>query len=389
MVEVVVPQMSEVASEIVLVRWLKSEGDSVHKGEPLFELDTDKYVVEIEAFEDGTLAEIVVAAGAVVEPGQVVAKIRGDGVSGGVTEAAPAATVQSSAPRTIAGEQAPSRRKVLASPKARRLAQELGLDVTVLTGSGSGGLITSDDVRKAADDRPVEAVTDHDLEPLSDARRVIGARMQDSKQTVPHFYVMADVDMSDAVRLREHSTDALGWQRPPTYTDLIVAACARAFRDVPDLNVRLDGDGLRRRATIDIGIAVGSEEGLIVPVLERVDRLGLRTLSTRTREAVARARAGRLLASDLIERSMVVSNLGMHGVDAFIAIVDKPDPMILAAGRVAQRCVVVDGVPSVTWQCTLSLSADHRVLDGFGAARFLGAVERQLQDCFAFLQEEA
>jgi pyruvate dehydrogenase E2 component (dihydrolipoamide acetyltransferase) len=383
MVEVVVPQISEVASEIVLVRWLKSEGEPVIKGEPLFELDTDKYVVEIEAFEDGTLTEILAAAGTVVEPGQVVARIKRDAAPAHIVPAAPDSSEYVGDDGADAGDVAHRRRKVLASPKARRLAHELGVDLGLLAGSGSGGLITSDDVHRAV------AATDNRLEPLSDARRTIGARMQDSKQTVPHFYVMVDVDMNEAVRLRRHCTETLGWERPPTYTDLVVAACAQALRELPDLNVRLEGERLRRRATVDVGIAVGLEDGLIVPVLDGVDRLPLRTLSERAREAVERARSGRLQVSDLGERSMVISNLGMHGVDAFIAIVDKPDPMILAAGRVAERCVVVDGAPSVSWQCTLSLSADHRVLDGFAAARFLGVVRRRLEACFVLLPEEA
>jgi pyruvate dehydrogenase E2 component (dihydrolipoamide acetyltransferase) len=385
MIEVVVPQISEVASEIVLVRWLKSEGDEVVKGEPLFELDTDKYVVEIEAFENGTLAEIVVAEGTVVEPGQVVARINGDHTPVHTGPPVPAARELAHASAVVDVPEAAPKQKVLASPKARRLAQELGLDVALLTGTGRGGLVTSGDVLAAGTRAPTSAAPG--IEPLSDARRAIGARMQHSKQTVPHFYVMADADMSEAVRLREHCTETLGWERPPTYTDLIVAACAKALASLPELNVRLREDGLERRTTIDIGVAVGLDDGLIVPVLQSVDRLPLQTLSTNARDAAERARAGRLIASDVAERSMVVSNLGMHGVDAFIAIVDTPDPMILAAGRVAERCVVVDGRPAVRWECTLALSADHRVFDGFAAARFLGAVQQDLQDCFSMLPE--
>lgn len=388
MIDIVVPQISEVASEIVLVRWLKSEGEAVRKGDPLFEIDTDKYVVEIEAFEDGTLAEVVVAAGTVVEPGQVVGRL-GNGVSPSSPGAAPLERVHE--PRTPALSTPDERgeRKVLASPKARRLAQELGVDVSALAGTGSGGIVTSDDVRSAADELGPERSTEAAVEPLSDARRAIGARMQASKQTVPHFYLMVDVDMSEAVRLRSHCVDTLGWAKPPTFTDLIVAACARALRSCPDANVRLESEGLRRRTTADIGIAVGFEEGLVVPVIQEADQLELEALSSQSRAAAERARSGHLLGSDLAERSMVVSNLGMHGVDAFIAIVDQPDPMILAAGQVTERCLVIDGTPAVRWGCTLTLSADHRVLDGFVAARFVGAVKSQLENVFSFLPEEA
>jgi len=389
MIDVVVPQMSEVASEIVLVRWLKSEGESVRKGEPLFELDTDKYVVEIEAFEDGVLTEVVVTAGSVVEPGEVVGRLGGVGkpVTPVAPRPEPAHEPRPSAP--IESDGAGRTRRALASPKARRLARELSVDISGLVGTGSGGMVTSDDVRRAGADTGSEQKATTGVEPLSPARRAIGLRMQASKQTVPHFYVMVDVDMSEAVRLRLHCVDVLGWARAPTFTDLIVAACARALRTCPEANVRLEGEGLRRHTTSDVGIAVGFEEGLVVPVIQEADQLELEELSNRAREAAERARGGRLLGSDLAERSMVVSNLGMHGVDAFVAIVDQPDPMILAAGRVAERCVVVDGAPAVTWGCTLTLSADHRVLDGFVAARFVGAVKSELENVFSFLPEEA
>jgi pyruvate dehydrogenase E2 component (dihydrolipoamide acetyltransferase) len=379
-IEVVVPQISEVASEIVLVTWLKSEGEPVVKGEPLFELDTDKYVVEIEAFADGTLLEVVVPAGSVVEPGQVVARIGADG------ETAPSRTDADRSPATRDG--APRGSKVLASPKARRLAGELGVDLDAVTGTGTGGLISADDVLAAAGPARTAGSSDEGVEPLSDARRAIGARMQASKQSVPHFYVLVDVDMGEAVRLRARCVDDLGWERAPTFTDLIVLACGRALLACPEVNVKLADGGLRRRSTVDIGIAVGFEDGLIVPVVRDVDRLELRALSQATREAAERARSGRLLGADVAERSMVVSNLGMHGVDAFVAIVDEPDPVILAAGRVAERSVVIDGATAVGWRCTLALSADHRVLDGFAAARFLNAVKSELETA-SFLPEEA
>ncbi len=387
MVDIVVPQMSEVASEIILVRWLKSEGDDVLTGEPLFELDTDKYVVEIEAFESGTLTEVIVAAGSVVEPGQVVARILGDG-----DELPLVAPPVEAAPRGVSVEgngEAPAR-KILASPKARRLARELGVDISSLSGTGAGGLITAEDVQGASVQAPVDDPTKATgVQPLSDARRAIGARMQESKRTVPHFYVLVEVDMGEAVRLRSHCAETLGWPKPPTFTDLIIAACARALRERPEVNVLLEDEGVRRRRSIDVGMAVGFEDGLIVPVLQNVDGLELQELSSAAQAAAERARSGRLLGSDLGERSMVVSNLGMHGVDAFIAIVDQPDPMILAVGRVAERCVVIDGAPAVTWGCTLTLSADHRVLDGFLAARFIAVVKSELESAFRLLPQEA
>ena len=269
MIDIVVPQISEVASEIVLVRWLKAPGDAVSKGEPLFELDTDKYVVEIEAFEDGTLAEVLVTDGTVVEPGQVVARLEGAAgasISGAPT---PPQLREPEKPAPIATHGARGEHGALATPKARRLARDLGVDVSALTGTGKGGMVTADDVHGAA--AKAQPTPDPGLEPLSRARRVIGSRMQESKRTAPHFYVMLDVDMSEAVRLRRHCVDKLGWERPPTFTDFIVAACARALRADSDANVRLEDGGLRRRATVDIGLAVGLEDGLTVPVIQEAD----------------------------------------------------------------------------------------------------------------------
>jgi pyruvate dehydrogenase E2 component (dihydrolipoamide acetyltransferase) len=356
--DVVVPQLGEVASDVVLVRWLKREGDEVRKGEPLFELDTDKYVVEIQAVEDGTLVQIVVSEREEVSPLQVVARLL------------PAAASVASGPSARAG------RRVLASPKARSLAGKLG------------GLITAEDVRAlAAREAPVQAATTH--VPLSRARRAVAARTQASKREAPHFYLLADADMSEALRLRAHCAEALGWERLPSYTDLLVAACARALGRCPEANVVFSEEGLRRRESVDVGVAVALDDGLLSPVVRDAGALGLRELSERRRALVARARRGRLTGADAGERSIVVSNLGMYGVDAFIAIIDLPDPMILAAGRVAERCVPVDGVPAVRPACTLALSVDHRALDGVVAARFLGLLRESLEEAFVLLGEGA
>ena len=381
MVDVVVPQISEVASEIVLVRWLRTPGDRITKGAPLFELDTDKYVVEIEAFDDGVLAEILVEAGATVEPGQVVGRLQ---IADADDQGIQSETIGNRPARATAAADPvspPARQNVLASPKARTIAKERGIDIRSVPGTGRGGVVTAADVLAATPDTSFVA--------LSPIRQTIGARMQASKRDVPHFYLMVDVDMSEAVRLRTACVENLGWSRPPTFTDLIVMACARALRHLPEANVRLDDGGLRRRTSIDIGIAVSCDDGLRVPVIAKVDQLGLTQLSEAARTAAERAREGRMLGSDLGERSMVVSNLGMHRVDAFVAIVDQPDPMILATGQVAERSVVIDGAPAARWGCTLTLSADHRVFDGAGAAQFVVRVKDELESATDFVSDAA
>jgi pyruvate dehydrogenase E2 component (dihydrolipoamide acetyltransferase) len=211
--------------------------------------------------------------------------------------------------------------------------------------------------------------------------------MQASKREVPHFYLLVDVDMGEATKLRGHCTRVLRWERPPSFTDLVAGACARALTVVPEANVSFRDGGLAERSVANVGIAVSVENGLVVPVLRDAAGLDLRRLSASARVLVERAREGRLRETDVDGRSLVVSNLGMHGVDAFVAIVDMPDPMILAVGRIADRCVVIDGVPAVRPTCTLTLSVDHRAFDGVLGARFLETVKEVLEDPWSLLQE--
>jgi pyruvate dehydrogenase E2 component (dihydrolipoamide acetyltransferase) len=381
-IDIVVPQVGEATSEVTLVRWLKEEGEAVAEGEPLFEVDTDKYVVEVEAFETGTLIEIVVPAGTEVVPLQVVARLSPEGgtvpgrarVDGGEG----AERVSPRTPRAATPEPAV---RVLASPKARRLAAELGIDLARLAGRGSGpdGLVTAEDVERTTPVLPAVPPSRLEPIPLSRRRRAIAEHMLESKRGVPHFYLLADVDMSEVQGLRSSCLTQLGWSRPPSITEFVVAASARALAAFPAVNVSYTEPGLIRRRQANVGIAVAVEEGLLVPVVHGADRLDLAELSERTRELAVRAREGRLREADVGDRSIVVSNLGMEGVDAFIAIIDVPDPMILAVGRVTDRCVAVDGAPAVRPMCTLTLSVDHRVLDGIPAARFLAAVRERLE----------
>jgi pyruvate dehydrogenase E2 component (dihydrolipoamide acetyltransferase) len=195
---------------------------------------------------------------------------------------------------------------------------------------------------------------------------------------------MVDADMSEAKRLRAHCTETLGWERPPTYTDIVVRATAVAVAAHPEVNIeyREQASGWVQRLGVGIGVAVSVPDGLIVPVVGDADRLTLEETSGRIRQLTQRARIGRLRAEDLGDKSLVVSNLGMYGVDAFIAIIDVPDPMILAVGEVADRVAVEDGLPVVRPMATLTLSGDHRVLDGVQAARFLRDVKRLLENPF-------
>lgn len=424
-IEIVVPQVGEAVAEVTLVRWLKSEGDDIKAGEALFEVDTDKAVVEVEAFAAGRLSRILAPAGSAVMPQQVVgllepaptadaprqaqevpvvghrpdrratpvarrlaaelglevSQVQGSGAGGRVvTEDLRQLAGPSAEPQAVSG-------RILASPKARRLAREVGLDLAGLVGTGVDGLITTRDIQAATSLVTPVSPAIPGIQPLSRLRRTIAARMQASKQTVPHFYLTADVDMAQAQQLRAYCRQTLTWEEGPSYTDIFVRACALALKMMPEVNVRYTDTGLERRETADIGVAVGLDEGLLVPVLPEVNRLNLREVSKQIYGLAERARTGRLRDSDLGPKSMVVSNLGMYGVESFFAIIDMPDPMILAVGRIAERVVPLDRRPVIRPMCTLSLSVDHRVLDGVQGARFLGRVKTLLENPFEILGE--
>ena len=435
MIEIVVPQVGEASTEVTLLQWLKREGEQVRKGDALFEIDTDKAVVEVEAFADGTLLQVLVPDGSAVMPLQVVGLLspadattqdlaagsdaddappparavptaravpgRDDArpLSAALTEAEGAGLAGQVAAQDVsqvgpegqsrAGAPAisPGRGRVRASPKARRLAAELGVDLPGLAGSGVDGLISAKDVQAAAEKIGVPPQRSPDgVQPLSKLRRAIATRMQASKQTVPHFYLMADVDMTEVQRLRARTREESGWTRAPSLTDVVVRACALSLASMPAVNLVYTDEGLAPRTTVDIGIAVGVEGGLLVSVLPKADRLDLRGTSERVQGLIERARQGRLREADLSGKSMVVSNLGMHGVDAFVAIIDMPDPMILAVGRVAERIVPRDGKPAVRRMCTLTLSIDHRVLDGVQGSQFLMLVKKHLENACELLE---
>jgi pyruvate dehydrogenase E2 component (dihydrolipoamide acetyltransferase) len=410
--DIVVPQIGEAVSELRIVAWYKQVGDDVHVGDLLFEVDSDKAIVEVEAFVDGTLLEILAPADSAVMPQEVVARVATAdevaqpvapqapiretpssanispvaqrmasqmGVSlAGITGSGPNGRITAEDVQNHAGQQARAVDRVLASPKARLVAQDRGVDLSALAGTGVDGLIVLRDVETAA---PAFAAAGT-VTPISKLRQTIAASMVASKQQVPHFYLMADVDMSEANRLRDYCRDLPGWERAPTYTDILIRACALSIVDMPSVNRSYGDAGFIERQQIGIGVAVAAEAGLIVPTLPDADQLSLQSIAENLRALAQRARSGRLKPADLGEKSMVISNLGMYGVDAFIAIIDMPDPMILAVGQVTDRLVPVDGQAVIKPMCTLSLSVDHRVLDGVQGAQFLALVKNRLENPF-------
>lgn len=425
-VDIVVPQIGEAIAELRLVSWHKQVGDPVRVGDVLFEVDSDKAVVDVEAFSDGTLAEILCPDGSSVMPQQVVgriltiaepdhstatplqpnvaaaeprvsispiarriaadlnidiAQVKGTGTNGRIT----ADDIRRHAQTGAAPSPAVPER-VIASPKAKRLARERGLKLVGLAGSGPDGMITVRDLPAETGAPPPATAVDHDeLIPLSRLRQTTALRTQASKQQVPHFYLMVDADMTQANALRVYCTGTLHWERPPTYTDLLIRAAALAIEAMPEVNRSYTDHGLLVRRSVGVGVAVATDAGLLVPVLAEANRRTLAQTSAELRGMAERARSGRLRQADMGEKSIVISNLGMFDVDAFIAIIDMPDPMILAVGRVAERFVPINGQPVVRPMCTLTLSVDHRALDGAVAARLLGRIKDNLEKPFALL----
>jgi pyruvate dehydrogenase E2 component (dihydrolipoamide acetyltransferase) len=387
--EVIMPALGVAQEKGTLVNWLKAEGDSVVKGEPLMEVETDKATVEIEAPASGILAHLSAAPGDEVPVGQRIALILTPGEpSGKKSQSKPTPTPAESkeapkplvqAPRT---ETPPVAGRIAASPAARRIAKERKMDLAALRGTGPQGTIVAEDVLRASKTQPSVAAAPPQLREtiqLSAMRRIVGERMSKSKQTAPHFYISMDMDMTEVERQRRERKER-GEKEIPSINDFIVYATARVLRDFPSLNAAYTEHGVELFSDINIGMAVALEEGLIVPVIRNADRLSLDQLVHKSRELVEKAQKKKLFPLDYEGGTFTISNLGMFGVDNFVAIINPPQAAILAVGQVAQR-VVPDGQKvAIRSMMTMTLSADHRMTDGAIAAKFLGGVKKLLEN---------
>jgi pyruvate dehydrogenase E2 component (dihydrolipoamide acetyltransferase) len=357
--DVIMPMLGMAQETGKVLRWLKHDGDTVTKGEPLLEVETDKVTVEIEAPADGTLAGVRVPEGTEVPVGEVIALVLAEGEAAPVADAEPLVVREveavAAAP-TVQEVTMPKRRRgPLASPKARRLAQERGIDLESLAGSGPNGAIVAADVENGKPSPPA----------VSNVWRVMAERMQRAWQDVPHFYLHRDVDASRLLSWKKVAPEGT------SVTDLLVKVCAVALKRHPRVNA---GDG------INIGIAVATADALIVPVVHGADRLTLPQISERRRAIAEAARNGRLRPDDVQGGSFTISNLGMYGVDAFQAIVNAPQAAILAVGRTTERPWVVDGSLAVRPVMTVSVSFDHRVVDGARGAEFLDTLASLIEE---------
>ncbi len=354
-----------------VLRWLRGEGQEVRQGEPLLEVETDKANVEIEAPATGVLARVLVPEGQEVPVGQVIGWILLPGESpselpGPPAEAAPAPTPP----------EALLEARVRASPKARRLARELGVDLRAVPGSGPGGAVLAADVERAT--------TQGQLIEPPHIWKLMAERTARAWSTVPHFFLQRDVRADRLLAWRE----ALRTQVPGelTYTDLLVKLAAAALRRHPEVNARWEEGRIRRLGEVNIGLAVATEEGLVVPVIRRADELPVEEIARRRAELVERARAGKLRPEDVEGGTFTLTNLGMYRVDRFFAILNAPQAAILSVGRITERVVAEAGEAVVRAGLTLGLSCDHRVVDGARAARFLETLAGFIEEPLVLLR---
>jgi pyruvate dehydrogenase E2 component (dihydrolipoamide acetyltransferase) len=364
-----------------VLRWLKAEGDEVTRGEPLMEVETDKVTVEIEAPTDGLLAGLRAAEGADVPVGEAVAVILapGEALPENGSPPAPEQAPVAAAPVAAATVEAPRRdaRRRPASPKARRLAAEQGIDLDALgEGSGPGGAVVAADVLSPAS-APAPAAQGGQ-QPLSRIWSIMAERTAQSWASAPHFYLLREVDAGRLSSWRSVARDRLG--RDVSVTDLLVRATAAALARHPQANAAWDDGSIRLNDEVNVGIAVAVDDGLVVPVIHGADRLGLGEIAARREDVVSRAREGALRPEDVERGTFTISNLGMYGVDAFNAVVNSPQAAILAVGRIVERVVPVEGSPGVRPMMALTLSCDHRAIDGARAARFLSELADLIEE---------
>ncbi len=366
-----------------ILRWLKTAGASVTKGEPIMEIETDKVTVEIESPASGTLANVTAHEGDVIPVGQTIAWVLAQGEKADLPGLRDLEGLKASpVARKIAEEHGvdlalvkPGGGKIekadvlayLASPKARHLAQERGIDLATLRGTGPAGAIIAADVPTPTPTLPRSAG-----EGVSTVWRVMAERMTASWTTAPHFYLMREVNASRLIAWREQAQKCA--TEKITYTDLLVKIVAVALRQHPRVNAAWNDGAIVQHSEINVGIAVAIEDGLIVPVVHRADTLSLSEIASRRRDVVERAQTGKLRLDDIQGGTFTLSNLGMYGVDAFNAIVNPPQAAILAVGRIADRVVALDGQPVIRPMMTFTLSCDHRSIDGARGAQFLDAV---------------
>ena len=430
-VDVTMPKLSDTMEEGKILKWLKHPGERVAIGEIIAEVETDKANMELEAYDEGTLAEVRVREGESAPVGAVIAVLAapGEGAAPGpaagagkaaaaAEKAPPVAKAPPAAPRAAAPAKAEPGRafrptvvrrpepaespgdaaSVKASPLARRIAHDQGLDLARVAGTGPGGRIVQKDVEAALAARggpsPAPAKPAAPLEPrpaagnrvdLSRIRRTTAKRMGESKREIPHFYASAEIAMDEAARLKEALAALEGEYAGLTYTHLVVKAVGLALTRAPALNASYDGDAMVLHEAVNIGVATAVEDGLVVPVVRHCDREPLAAIVRQARGLLERARSGRFASDDLTGATFTLSNLGMLPVTEFAAVINPPQAAILAVGTIRETPVAREGQIVPGRMMTVTVSCDHRIIDGVLAGRFLGELKGLLENPLALV----
>jgi pyruvate dehydrogenase E2 component (dihydrolipoamide acetyltransferase) len=428
-IDILMPALSPTMETGTLAKWMVAVGDTVRSGDVIAEIETDKATMEVEAVDDGVLASVMVEAGTEgVAVGTPIARLAEDGET--VEDAAAAAAAPATAaPATTAPQAAPSQAaaadtaavasapqpqaepvtpppapsaavsdtssntssntgRIFASPLARRIAAERGVDLAALSGSGPHGRILRRDVEAASVSAPAVATRtaavaaiqgDSRVEPNSQMRKIIAARLQESKATAPHFYLTVDCEIDNLLAARRQMNDRAPEGVKISVNDLIIRAAAMALIKVPKANASWEGDNTRLFTHADIAMAVAVEGGLVTPVIWAAEQKGLAEIAAISRDLATRARDGNLAPEEFSGGSFTISNLGMYGVREFAAVINPPQGAILAVGAGEGRPVVHDGQLAVATVMTVTLSADHRVVDGAVGAEWLQAFKGYIE----------
>jgi pyruvate dehydrogenase E2 component (dihydrolipoamide acetyltransferase) len=418
-ISILMPALSPTMTEGNLARWLKAEGDAVSPGDVIAEIETDKATMEVESVDEGVLAKILIAEGAeevpvntpiaiLLEDGEDAAAL--DGYDAGGTapapvakeEAAAPATPEAAAPAPVAtpiAAPAPAAAfgdRVVASPLARRLAVQQGIDLGQVTGSGPNGRIVKVDIENfsgapavsgvSAVTVSVEGDAPYEVLPLSNMRKVIAERMTESKQQVPHFYLTVECEIDRLLEARKNlNARAKDGEFKISVNDMIIKAAAAALIEVPRANAGWSDEGVRLYKRADISVAVAIDDGLITPIVRGAEGKGLKAISFEMADLAARARDNRLTPEEFQGGTFTISNLGMYGLKQFDAVINQPQGAILAVGAGEQRPVVHDGELAVATVMSLTLSVDHRALDGAIGAQYLAALKSLIEEPLGLL----
>lgn len=434
-IKVLMPALSPTMTEGKLAKWHVKEGDEVNSGDVIAEIETDKATMEVEAVDEGIVGKIIVNEGTeqvpvndvialLLEEDEDTSALDNVDVSGGA--AAPKADApkqetsksedkkeepKKEAAVSSQASQAPAKQsgdRVFASPLARRMASQNGLDVSLISGTGPRGRVVKTDIESAIQNgtgkagsaqKSVSGGTSgasmpkgvdsraqadalgqaYEFEAANNVRQVIANRLQESKQTVPHFYLSVDCEIDNLLNLRKQvNEDATDYK--VSVNDFVIRACAKALREVPAANTSWAGDGILHYTDVDVSVAVASENGLITPIIKNADEKSLASISNEMKDLAGRAREGKLKPHEFQGGGFTVSNLGMFGIKSFSAIINPPQSCILAVGAGEQRAVIKDGQVKAATVMTVTLSVDHRSVDGAVGAEFLASFKKLIEN---------